>query len=111
MFFLRLIQIFLGYIKFRVDGASCEKFLNLVSRAGIVLWNIRRDKTGLYANVLLSKYKTAEQLAKKAGVKLTIVKQGCAGIPYKAEEPARFRVRYSLVCRDYRIFFRLCVDY
>lgn len=84
MFFLRLIQMFLGYIKFRVDGADCEKFLNLVSRAGIVLWNIRRGKTGLYANVLLSKYKTAEQLAKKAGVKLTVVKR--KGLPVYLEK-------------------------
>ncbi|HEX2937351.1 MAG TPA: sporulation protein YqfD [Ruminiclostridium sp.] len=79
MFFVRLIQMFLGYINFRADGARLEKFLNFTAKSRVVLWNIRRSGTAIYASALASKYKVIEEQAKKAGVQITVLKK--KGLP------------------------------
>lgn len=79
MFFIRLIQMFLGYTNFRAYGARCEKFLNLAAKSGILLWNLKRDETDLIGCVLSSKYKELIKIAAKSGVAVTAEKR--KGLP------------------------------
>lgn len=92
MFLTRLFQIIFGYVRFVVQGSFPEKFLNLTARAGITLWNLRRTKTGLYANTLKSNYKKLLPIAEKAGVRISVIKR--AGLPPKIE---KHRKRYGFL--------------
>lgn len=87
MFLLRIIQYFMGYIRFRADGGSPERFLNLVSRNDIVLWDIRSKDGVLYASTLSRHYRKLHPLAVSAGVVLTRVAQ--KGVPFQAKRFAR----------------------
>lgn len=71
MFLLRIIQYCMGYVRFRADGGSPERFLNLVSRDGILLWNIRSKGGVLHASTLSRNYRKLHPLAVSAGVALT----------------------------------------
>lgn len=87
MFLLRIIQYGLGYVRFRVDRGSPERFLNLVSREGIALWNIRSKEGVLHASILSRNYHKLHPLAVSAGVVLTREMQ--KGLPVQTKRFAR----------------------
>lgn len=80
MFFVRLIQILLGYINFRADGGNIEKFLNLTAKSEIVLWNIKRMGQSFCASVLSSKYGTIESFAAECGMGISAAER--KGMPF-----------------------------
>jgi similar to stage IV sporulation protein len=79
MFLTRLFQLLLGYVSFIVDGGNPEKFLNLTARAGITLWNLKREGTALSGSTLASNYKKLLPEAEKAGVHIRVTKR--RGLP------------------------------
>lgn len=89
MFLTWLIRFILGYTRFTADGASLEKFLNLSARAGVNLWNLRREGTAIKASVRSSRFGRLEPAAKKAGVSLSVTAK--KGLPMVFERhPGRW---------------------
>lgn len=86
MFLLRMIQYMMGYVRFRADGGSPERFLNLASRSEIALWKIKSKGGVLYASVLARNFRRLHPLAVAAGVTLT--REAEIGLPFRAK---RFR--------------------
>lgn len=87
MFLLRVIQYILGYVRFRADGGSPERFLNLVARSEIALWDIRSKDGVLYASALRRDFRKLHPLAMSAGVVLT--QEAQKGVPYQTKRFAR----------------------
>lgn len=79
--FLRIIRFFLGYVSFTAYGNSIERFLNLVARSDVTIWNIKSGflpethQRCAIADVSASDYKFLRPLAKKSGLKLKIKKK------------------------------------
>lgn len=79
--FLRIIRFFIGYVSFTVSGKSIERFLNLVARSGITIWNIKTNifpesqKRCASANIIASEYKFLRSIAKKSKVRLKVQKR------------------------------------
>ena len=87
MFLLRIIQYMLGYVRFRAEGGSPERFLNLVARNGIMLWHIRSKDGVLYAATLARHFPRLHPLALEAGVTLT--REAQKGAPFQARRFSR----------------------
>lgn len=104
MFLTRLFQLILGYLRFKVDGGSPEKFLNLTAKEGITLWNIKRDGSGICANTLISNYKKLMPAAERSGVRIFVLKR--TGLPVKLEKHRR---RYGFAAGT--VFFILMLWY
>ena len=89
MFFLRIIRYFLGCVRFSADGGFPENFLNLAARSGIMLWDIRRRGTAVEAGTLRRSYRRLEPLARRAGVRLAVLRR--TGLPYRMKKVTRRR--------------------
>ncbi len=87
MFLLRIIQYVLGYVRFRAEGGSPERFLNLAARNGIMLWNIRSKDGVLHAATLARNFRRLHPLAREAGVALT--REAQKGVPFQARRFSR----------------------
>ena len=81
MILLNFIKFILGYVRLSVSGGFPERFLNLVTRDGIGLWNITRKSGVLYVCVRAKKFKKLRGAAHKSGVKLHIISK--KGIPFR----------------------------
>lgn len=68
MIIIRLIRYLFGYVTFRAVGGFPERFLNLCSRDGIPLWNVRSVKSVLYADTTIRGYKSIRRAAKRSGM-------------------------------------------
>lgn len=64
-----------GYVSFCASGGFPEKFLNLVNKKKINLWDLKKSNGDLYAKVLNSDYKFLRGDAKKANCKIEIIKK------------------------------------
>lgn len=80
MFIVKLMRWIKGYVSFVVSGAFAERFLNLVSRAGIGIWDISRKEENLYACTVARDYKKLRPFARRASVRLRIT--GRYGLPF-----------------------------
>lgn len=104
MFLTRLFQLLLGYVRFTVDGGSPEKFLNLTARAGITLWNLKREGTALCGSTLEQNYKKLLTVAEKAGVRIHVTAR--KGLPQSVR---RHRLRFGFLVGS--VFFFTIIWY
>jgi len=72
MLLIKLIHFFSGYVHFSATGGFPERFLNLCSRGGIVLWNLCCKNGVLYANTSVRGYKAIRPAARKSGMRVRI---------------------------------------
>lgn len=72
MISLRLTRWLLGYVRFKADGGSSERFLNHCARSGINLWNIKGGKE-CEACVAVQGYRALRPCARKANTKLKVL--------------------------------------
>lgn len=79
MFVLSIIRWLVGYVVFTVEGNGQERFVNLCSRFGYVVWNIKRADS-FFVSISRTKYKLLKNLAKQSGVKIRIDKK--YGLPF-----------------------------
>ncbi len=70
MFLLRLIQYVLSYVRFRAEGGSPERFLNLAAKNDIALWHIRMKDGVLHACTLSRSFRRLHPFAVESGVVL-----------------------------------------
>ncbi len=92
MFIIKLLRWLKGYVSFTVLGAFAERFLNLVTRAGIGIWDIQKRGEILTAHTLARDYKRLRVPARKSGVRLRIGKR--RGLPFHTR---KYRRRIGLL--------------
>ncbi len=104
MFIYRFIRWLLGYIRFTATGGFPERFINLCSNNGIVIWNLKSCDGVLYANTSINGYRNIRPIARKSGMKVRISRRH--GLPFFLH---RYRRRVGLVLG--LAFFLLLVSY
>ncbi len=77
---LELLKYIRGYLRIRVSGFSPERFMNLCSNKGILLWNIVREGDVYYMNVNLKGFWSLKPIVKKSGTRVAILEK--YGLPF-----------------------------
>ncbi len=74
---IKIIRYIFGYINFRAFGGFDHRFLNLCTRDGIPLWNIKNVKGNISASTTIDGYLHIRSAARKSGMKvMSIEKKG-----------------------------------
>lgn len=92
MFFVVLIRFLTGYVTFFGREGFTERFINLCSRDGIPLWNLKSDSEGFCACTTIKGYKNIRSAARRSGVRLKISKRN--GMPFFID---RYKYRWGMV--------------
>ena len=78
-----VIRYLKGYVKIRVWGYSPERFMNLCTNRGILLWGLARD-SGCYTMYMgLSDFFTIRDIAKKTKTRTAVLERH--GLPFFLE--------------------------
>ncbi len=73
---LRLIRYFAGYVKIKVCGDFCERFINICTTRLIAVWDIQKiDENTVCLCMSKDDFKKIRQIAKKTDVRVSIVKK------------------------------------
>ncbi len=75
MLIINLVRYVLGYVNFRAFGGFSDRFLNLCTRDGIPLWNIKNIKGNITASTTINGYLSIRKAAKKSGMQLMVVER------------------------------------
>ena len=77
---LELLKYIRGYLRIRVSGFSPERFMNLCSNKGILLWNIVREGDVYYMNINLKGFWCLKPIVKKSGTRVAVLER--YGLPF-----------------------------
>lgn len=91
MFFVVLIRFITGYVAFSGREGFTERFINLCSRDGIPLWDLKGDHRGFTACTTIRGYKNIRSAARRSGVRLRIT--GKKGMPFFV---SRYKYRWGM---------------
>ena len=80
MSFVRFLRWVRGTVSFRVEGKFAERFLNLLSRSGIPVFQTRYTKEGFVAQTTVKKYFAIRPFARKTHVRVRIIER--RGLPF-----------------------------
>lgn len=69
-----------GYLRIRVWGFSPERFMNLCSNKGILLWDIVREGDVYYMCINLKGFRALRPIVRKTGTKVAILEK--YGLPF-----------------------------
>ena len=69
---LSLLRYLRGYVRFKATGRFPERFINIASRNGMRLWEVKRTADGFEACMYISSYLRAIPLARGAGARLRV---------------------------------------
>ncbi len=75
MLIISLVRYILGYINFRAFGGFSDRFLNLCTRDGIPLWNIKNVKGNISASTTINGYLAIRRPAKKSGMHVKAIER------------------------------------
>jgi len=78
--FTRFYRFLCGYVCFSATQGFAERFLNLCSRNGIFLWNLRRNENGIRAATSIRHYKKIRTAATRSGMLTKI--ESREGLPF-----------------------------
>lgn len=92
MFFIRFLRYLKGYVRFTATGVFLERFLNIVVRKNINVWDVKKQETVLTACTDVRSYKRLRPYAKKTGVHLRVAQR--FGAPFQAR---RYHKRVGLL--------------
>ena len=81
---LKLIRFARGYVDFTATGKFPERFLNLTSTYGIVMWDAHPIKGGLQASMYISDYRRIRKITRKSKLKSKISHKH--GFPFLVEK-------------------------
>ncbi|MCQ2470430.1 MAG: sporulation protein YqfD [Clostridia bacterium] len=104
MFLLNFLRLFTGYVRFRACGGFGERFLNLCSQKGIVLWDVETLNDGIYASTSVEGYKKIRTAAKNSGMTARIIKK--YGLPFLV-----FKYRKRIGIPIGIVIFILCLSF
>lgn len=77
---LEFLKYLRGYLRIRVSGFSPERFMNLCSNKGILLWKIVREGDVYYMNINLKGFRALRPIARKTGTRVAILERN--GLPF-----------------------------
>lgn len=77
---IRLLKYLKGYLRMKVWGFSPERFINLCSNRGILLWDIVRDGECYYMCVSLKGFRQLREVTRKTGTRVVICERH--GLPF-----------------------------
>ena len=77
---VELLKYIRGYLRLRVWGFSPERFMNLCSNKGILLWNIVREGDGYCMNVNLRGFWELRPIVRKTGTRVAVLER--YGLPF-----------------------------
>lgn len=80
MFIVKLMRWIKGYVSFTITGVFAERFLNLIARAGIAIWDVTKQGEGLFACTVAKDYKKLRPYARRSRVLLRVSKR--YGLPF-----------------------------
>ncbi len=96
MLFKILLKYLQGYVRIRIEGYFTEKFITKCIKEGIVIWNIKREKsTIIYTNIGIKDFKKLNKIAKSTKCKLKIVKK--RGFPFVVYKYKKRKVFITLL--------------
>ena len=75
--FLKYIR---GYLRIRVSGFSPERFMNLCSNKGILLWKIVKEGDVYYMNINLKGFWALRPIVRKTGTRVAVLER--YGLPF-----------------------------
>lgn len=75
MIIIQILRYIFGYINFRAYGGFSDRFLNLCTRYGIPLWNIKNVKGNISATTTVDGYLSIRKAVKKSGMKTIVLEK------------------------------------
>lgn len=78
--FIRFYRFLCGYVYFTATDGFAERFLNLCSRNGIFLWELRRSDNGIRAATSIKHYKKIRPASVRSGMLTKI--ESKKGLPF-----------------------------
>ncbi len=72
---IKIIRYIFGYINFRAFGGFDHRFLNLCTRDGIPLWNIKNVKGNISASTTIDGYLHIRNAARKSGMRVMAIEK------------------------------------
>lgn len=70
-----------GFVTLHVTGPAVEKFINAVTEAGIVIWEVKPAGSGASLNLLLDDFFSLRPLLKKTGCRVHVTAR--SGLPFR----------------------------
>lgn len=80
MFIVRLLRFLRGYVRFTATGGFVERFINLLVKNGIPLWNGEKTDYIYTGCTTVKGYKQSRKFARKTGVRMCVQKR--CGLPF-----------------------------
>lgn len=77
---VEVLKYLRGYLRIRVSGFSPERFMNLCSNKGILLWNIVREGDVYCMNVNLGGFWELRPIVRKTGTRVAVLER--YGLPF-----------------------------
>lgn len=78
--FIKLLRWIIGYVDFMVVGKFPERFINIVSKNDISIFNVHKKGDVLYASLHIRDYRKIRPYAKKSRVRLRVYER--VGLPF-----------------------------
>lgn len=69
-----------GFVTLHVTGPQVERFINVISEAGIVIWDVRPAEGGASLKLLLNDFYVLRPILKKTGCRMHVT--GRSGLPF-----------------------------
>lgn len=70
MLIIQLVRYLFGYINFRAFGGFADRFINLCTKEGIPLWNVRNINGNITASTTVGGYLAIRSPARKSGMRV-----------------------------------------
>ncbi len=67
---IQLLRYLFGYINFRAFGGFPDRFINLCTKEGIPLWNVRNINNNITASTTVQGYLSIHTVARKSGMRV-----------------------------------------
>lgn len=77
---IKILKYLRGFLRIRVWGFSPERFMNLCSNKGILLWDIVREGDVYYMNINLKGFRLLRPIVRKTGTRVAILER--YGLPF-----------------------------
>ncbi len=77
---ITIIKYFKGYVRIKISGHSPERFVNLCSNRGILIWNLIKSDDDYILHMELSSFREIKPLLKKTNTKVEILDK--VGLPF-----------------------------
>ncbi len=74
------VRLLRGYVRICVRGYGINRFVNICSKRGIILWEIEKEDNNMYLNMCVSDFREIRDIVKKTNVKVVIMSKH--GLPF-----------------------------